>query len=394
MKTIEASEASPIIIGIKFSFFLVLAILLCVWIAGTETILMSAMASKPYSVLLNDSHFFGLVTEYAESDGPTTEGSKRIICLGDSNSFYPPDHVVPRNTNRGIHLSGLLQESIENSGREVPDLKFSDWSYVGATMFDYYCLFHEAEKFSPDLILVPITWFTFGPAWMDHHEYYRLELSALVPIRSELPEGYEDPIRSEGISAIKQLQYKIDLYSLFLVGAKFWISDGMRSFFYPQEEYEIFSPLKDPNQPSADTALDETEGAREQPEQLEFKPEWEAAPESFPMSIEPSNPALRDMRALAHIASSRGTKILFFVWPVNVEYLEEVGAMDHSEMMRTRQFIREEVERENVYFVDLADILGREEFYDMQGHNTPEGRKKVAEALYPTVLEILEEDSR
>jgi hypothetical protein len=394
MKTIEASEASPIVIGIKYSFFLVLAMLLCTWIVGTETILMSAMASKPYSVLLKDSHLFNLITEYYESSDPQDmRDSEKVICLGDSNSFYPPDHIVPRNTNRGVHLAGLLHEAFENSPREVPQVRFSDWSYVGATMFDYYCLFHEAEKFSPDLVLVPITWFTFGSAWLDHHDYYRLELSALVPLRSELPEDYEDPIRSEGISAIKQLEYKVDLYSLFPVGIKFWIRDGLRTFFYPQAKYEIFSPVENPNQPSAGNGAEEQNGSDKQSAKGDFPPLWRAAHTYFPMRVEPSNPALRDMRALAHVASSRGTKLLFFVWPVNVEYIEKVGALEKAEMRRSRQFIKDWVERENVYFVDFSGTLGHEYFYDMQGHLTVEGRKRIAEALFPKVLEILEESS-
>lgn len=394
MKTIEASEASPTIIGLKFIVFLVLAMLLCVWIAGTETILMAAMASKPYSVLLTDYHFFGLITEYQESGAPEATGAKKVICLGDSNSFYPPDHVVPRDTNRGLHLSGMLYESIENSRNEPPRIRFSEWSYVGATLFDHYCLFYEAEKFSPDLIIVAINWFSFGPAWLDHHEYFRLELSALAPLRSPLPDDYEDPIRSENISAVKQLQYKADIYSLFPVGAKFWISDGLRSFFEPRARHEVSSPSEDPTARDADAGPVGNERVHELPKRGEFKPVWEAAPEYFPMSVERSNPTLRDMRALAYIASERDIKLLFFIWPIDIEYLEEVGAMDRSELMRARQFVKEEVVRENVYFADFADMLGHEYFYDMRGHNTPEGRKKVAEALYPTVLEILEEDSR
>jgi hypothetical protein len=387
MKTIEVSEASPTVLGIKYVIFLFLAMALCIWGLGTETVLMSAMASKPYSVLLHDSHFFSLITEYHESDARDDEGAKRVICFGDSNSFYPPDHLVPRNVNRGVHLSGLLYESIGKSEREPPKMTFSEWSYVGATMFDYYCLFYEAEQFEPDLILVPITWFTFGSAWLDHHEYYRLELSALAPIRSELPEDYENPIRSEGISAVNQLEYKLDLYSLFPVGIKFWIRDGLRAFFYPQVEYEMFRPLDEPNQPVEDAPTDERS------ETGGFPPHWPAVHTYFPMSVETSNPAMRDMRALAHVASSRGTKILFFVWPVNVEYVEGVGALDKAEMMRTREFIEDWVKRENIYFADFTEMLGREYFFDRQGHLTIEGRRKVARALLPKVVEILEEDS-
>jgi len=50
MKMDKISEASPAKIGILYLLFIVLIMVLCVRIIGTKTILMSAMAQKPYSV--------------------------------------------------------------------------------------------------------------------------------------------------------------------------------------------------------------------------------------------------------------------------------------------------------------------------------------------------------
>lgn len=392
MKMDKISEASPAKIGIFYLLFIVLIMVLCVWIIGTKTILMSAMAQKPYSVLLYENYFFGLVAEYHEHDSRDSEDSTRVICFGDSNSFYPPDYRVPRNANRGIHLSGLLHESIENSIGISPKVTFSDWSYVGATIFDYYCLFYEAEKFSPDLIIVSINWSSFGEAWLNNEDIdiFRPELSALVPIRSELPSNYEDPVRSVPISAVKQIGYKIDLYSLFPIGAKFWITERLRSLFGLRDRNNIFGLPEDQGEPIAVALSRGLEDEDEQSIRMKFDPFWPAAHKYFPMRIEDSNPSLRSLRALAYVASERGTKILFFIWPLDLEYLEEVGIINESALRRSRLLIKEAVVRENIFFADLSDMLEHRYFYDERGHCITEGRRRIAQALYPKVLEILD----
>ncbi|UCD57550.1 MAG: hypothetical protein JSV16_00115 [Candidatus Hydrogenedentota bacterium] len=52
-----------------------------------------------------------------------------------------------------------------------------------------------------------------------------------------------------------------------------------------------------------------------------------------------------------------------------------------------------ESEKDNVHFLDLSNLLDHDSFHDWYSHCTVEGRRKIAEALVPKVLDITREDS-
>jgi len=109
----------------------------------------------------------------------------------------------------------------------------------------------------------------------------------------------------------------------------------------------------------------------------------------FPMQVSNNNPRVVSLSALARVASEHGVKVLFYVWPLDLEYLIELGALDTGALENSRHVIMEAARKENVYFLDLSDFLGHEYFRDPYGHCKQEGQEKIARKLAEETLEIL-----
>ncbi len=59
-----------------------------------------------------------------------------------------------------------------------------------------------------------------------------------------------------------------------------------------------------------------------------------------------------------------------------------------------KRLIDEETRKGNIYLVDLSNLLGHQHFFDLYGHCEPEGRQKIAEALAPEILKLIESTPR
>jgi hypothetical protein len=59
---------------------------------------------------------------------------------------------------------------------------------------------------------------------------------------------------------------------------------------------------------------------------------------------------------------------------------------------RSIELIASAADCESGLFLDLSDLLEHEDYYDGLGHYEPRGRKKIAEALAPKVLQLLNEE--
>ncbi len=366
---------------------LVAPTVLCFVLVGPQTILEYAGKSRPYSVLLDPASYQTLEER---------EDSTKIVCFGDSNYFYPP-HKSPKAGQESTYLPTFLHEELSAS-EQLSDVVISQRAFASAGMFDYYCMVYEAMKFSPDLILIPINWRSFGiNEWdlfgmdmMESFNWYHPELSALVPFRSELSPGQEDPIRANGITLTKRMEYKLSLYALYPIGMKAWALENAKSLFAAARENlnpSAFAAQETvdfpPDAPVIETSLPKP-GAHVPTRELEI---------DFPMTVESSNMTYRSMAPLAHIASKRDTKILFFIWPLDQEYFEQVGHLDRSSLEESKKLIASAVDEENIYFLDLSNMLGHEDFFDQYGHCLVEGRHKVAKALAPKIENILSKDS-
>lgn len=394
-KTSRGSRGTRIAIiriGLHYVILLVLTGILCIKLMGTEKILGYASKSKPYSLLMVRLFDLKLLNN---------PNSVKVFCLGDSNYFSPPD-IIAGVGNSKSHLPEMTRNAI-GKGAIPQKLEFSQWAFLAAHMYDYYCLYHLAIRYSPDLIIVPINWRMFGEETTNH------QLSALVPLRVEFPAGYDNPIRSRGISAMKQLEYKFFLLlSLYPIGIKNWVVDSLNLYSEPDTPNEIGQ--KPPKEGEFTTASpfgmfeksnpqmrtgDEPAGRRKQQDGSPIISSSRLLPRrsSFPMEIDSSNRTFRDLRTFAQTVSQGKTRVLFFIWPVNQDRLKEIGAFDEPAFELSKRRIEDATKKENCYFLDLSGLMGQEYFFDARGHCTIAGRKKVARSLAPEVLTILKDSS-
>ena len=357
-------NSAPIKIMAYYLLCLAATMALCLRLLGIETILRYANQSKHYSLLLAPDS----VAEQAEA-----EDTIRIICLGDSNYYYPPSIFI----RPGIFVNHLpeLNRAAANIEGGPPSLSLSEWAFPGACMFDYYCLFYLALKASPDLIIVPINWRAFGSDYIDHPAWFRPEMSALVPFSERLSSECEDPVGFRGISLVKQLEYKIKFRSVYSTGIKSWALAKIRSF-----SLLLSRNLMPLGADKGAEAIVKSEEADVDPATLS---------QQFPMTITGSHPRIHSLSGLAHAAAKHRIHVLFFIWPMDHERLAEAGTLDRPALEQSKRLIRKAVARPNIHFADLSDLLGHDDFHDIHGHARAAGQKKVMEAITPEIVEIL-----
>ncbi len=353
-------------IGFYYLAILATITVLSIRAIGTREILVGATKFKPYSILKANC-----------SSQDIGQGTSNVLCFGDSNSFWPPD-LTACSDNFDVHLPGLIRNALEGEGLER-DVCVSEWAFPRAGMFDYYCLFYRAQKFSPDLLIVPINWQFFGYPWEEGPDGHHPELSAFVPLRPELNSAEYNPLRARGISPVKHVEYKLSFHTLYRFGIKAWVLDNklkplaflLARTVVPMSVPEL-EPPRDEFGPEKLAADPQTLGLR------------------FPMHVEKSNLTLREVQALAQAASQRGTGILFFIWPLNYERFSESGILDRLALEHSISRIRQAARGRHVYFADLSDLLAYDHFVDIYGHCTVDGRRKIAAALVPTIREALD----
>lgn len=163
-------SSAPIKIGAYYSLCLAVAMLVC---CQFDTFADHACQSKPYALLFTER-----IHEQLHD-----KNSTKIIFFGDSSLFAP--------LTRKSSISGCLLTALE---RATPEERIilASWSFLGAHMYDYYCMSFKAFVFSPDLLIIPINWSFFST------QGFFPELCALAPLRNESPLGAENPIRSMG----------------------------------------------------------------------------------------------------------------------------------------------------------------------------------------------------
>ena len=293
-----------------------------------------------------------------------------------------------------MHLPKLI-EDIFKSELSQEKITFIEWAFMAAGMQDFFCMYYKAEEYSPDLIIVPINWRRFGSKALRNSNP---QLSALTPLRSELPQEYTDPIRSRGISLLAQIRYKLAIeWSLYPTGIKNWAEEKRRSYLSADkpangEQSELvdegFAPIRfgDTN---VERMFGELLGTRSQTTS-QGNHDQARPKEEYPMEVGETNFAFRDLKAFAEIASTNQTPVLFFVWPVDKEFLFKEGKWEQSSFERSKRLIEEATNKKNCHFVDLSETLEHRYFADRRGHCHPSGRKIIAEQLAPTIREILE----
>lgn len=327
------------------------------WLVGEKPVLKHATKIKPYAFFLH-GRFHPTVPNNNQST---------IICLGDSNCFG-----LWRMLGRALKKQGIQREVIVR-----------DWVYGGAAMFDYYCMFHRARRFSPDIVIIPINWRSFSSVWLGKTLFFHPELTAFVPLGEQFPPEYENPLELRNISSTKHLKFKMLLFRVYPLGIKMWARDGIRD--------ALRKFLSGDTESETTSRRSRRTGKRERA----FFEGPKYVRHNFPMRITHDNLTFRTLRSLAYSASQQETKILFFIWPLDQEHFADVGILRKDELERSIQYVREAITAhatENIYFMDLSGFLGHQYFRDSGGHCTFAGRRKIAGALASKVRQILDEN--
>jgi hypothetical protein len=386
-------------IAIYYLAFVAVAIVICFFAVGSDSILAYAGISRPYSMLFSKDSYEELLEDTQ---------STRIIFFGDSNTFFPPDDPYLRPENKDIHISGLLQNELNSQSAEK-EVLCVEWAFASADMFDYYCLFYLALKFSPDLIVVPVNWRSFTTLWQENPQFFHPELSAYVPLYIDQPPNVKNPVRSRGISAIRQIEYKADIVSLYIEGFKNWSADVRRSTLFgdrlsdtaPKVDLGWFRKSREPDLSTDDDQTDPVHRDADASQKIEEGSEELLQPTpngvfqlTLPMTVSDSNPIMQEIRALAYAASDHDTRILYYIWPLDQERLARYGCLDKVALDASKRSIGaaiNEWSKEEIHLVDLSYLLESEYFYDIAGHFTVEGRRKIAKALAPHIAIVLKE---
>jgi hypothetical protein len=395
MKNRTDRKNLPLKIGISYLLFIIFALALAFRIAGVQGIISHASKSKPYSVIFQQERLGGF---FSRRGTEHRQGQTNILLFGDSNMFHPA-------SAEDNHLASIIERSLR-SGEDLSDVRVLNWDYTGASMFCYYCMFWWATDYSPDLIIIPINWRSFGKEWDEvvTHEYFHPELSGLVPFSERFSSLDFNPVKANGISLIKQLEYRVSLYSVYFVGMRGWarsnlieqlgfLAGGDDSAPMPQIE-AVQNDEATAESSVRSTAVSPADDRNVPPEIPDIIPRLEKAgslEDFFPMRFEESNTTLLTIEALADAAARSDTKILFFVWPLDHELLASKNALDKESLSLSIQMLREATDSNNVYFKDLSELLRHRDFFDFWGHCKVEGRQKIGASLASAVRDVLKE---
>jgi len=107
------------------------------------------------------------------------------------------------------------------------------------------------------------------------------------------------------------------------------------------------------------------------------------------MELKKSGKEYRQVRAVSNLASKHGVKALFYITPINLDFMARKGAFDQRAFEASKELIIEATRAAGAYCLDLSGLLGDEYFTDVTAHYNLEGRQKMCDALAPVVTDIL-----
>lgn len=381
-QSIPLEPKKPIRIVVWYAISLGVIGILALKGVGRETLAEYAKPYKPYAAIVSP------IGDHLKKGGNGAWGySLRIIFLGDSSLTFPPN-VFPDSANFQLYIPGFLASRL--AGDERGFVEVSEWSYPAANMFDYYCVMCRAERLSPDLVIIPINWSFFGtifeeqlstmgskfvnenaPKRVDQFMRNKNRVVGFAPLSEDFSAGYENPLQLIDISTFEHLRYKAELCTIYPIGFKAFV----KRQFGGRIGYE--GPWSQGHTAEEENLLDRRISKLDMPGR-------------YPMLVSYSNRHFQLFRSVVDAASRRGINTLFYLSPVNVQMLSEGNAFDGSLFVSSLLLIKHSMEREHIYFLDLHDILGSEDFYDDFGHYTESGKRKIAEALARQVMEIFD----
>jgi hypothetical protein len=299
-----------------------------------------------------------------------------IFFFGDSSVAGP---FLSQRDPRYVNAPKILQRELYSLGPAMQEVRVVDWSFAGASMFEFYCLLCRAEKYKPLFIIVPINWRMFAPAVYDDPNWDFSELSVLAPLLEHFGDGVSNPMQLEHISMMSRLRLEFKFWSLYPAGMKYSILSKVRDKEIARNNF-IMRTLVGQNEKHLLEELRNSHLTRE------------LALTVYPMQIDENNKMLELLTAFADAAARRKIPVIFYVTPINVDRLRVLGTFDAALFQQSLANIRAAATSHNAGFLDLSDSLSSNFFTDLYEHYSEAGQQKIADFLLPQVLKRLDEN--
>jgi hypothetical protein len=312
------------------------------------------------------------------------EDRARIFFLGDSTIAILDEDKAPP-----MRLEKLLRDAHGENTVEV-----IDWAFSGASMFHYYCLICQAEKYSSSIVIIPINYRTFGSLWQEmvrdneKREIVNSELIVFAPLWEPVGEGKTGISELEGFTVSDRVVAKLKFWEIYYFrGIKLWILDRC---------YRLILDTS----PIADEIAAENRRLQEGSGMVrklagDAKHTEEFLKTLFPMEISENQSQYRAYEALLDALQRRKMRFLFFVTPIDIESLKEYSAFSPEKFASTVEMFRSKAVSNGGAFLDLSMLLESDCFMNYE-HYKADAAGKVASALRPEVEKIvgLKDESR
>jgi hypothetical protein len=251
----------------------------------------------------------------------------------------------------------------------------------------------EAEKLSPDLLIIPVNWAWLSPqsiSWRRKFPFH--EVSGMAPISEQFRSDRGNPLKMEKISLGAHLLYSLNKYVVYAEGAKSWVRNlGTEEGVARSDEMkEARLRMKEPRLVKRGPRSKKKRGSLP----ISGTPETVEAKEyGISAMLRPGDPSLDLVRYIATTAERRGIRILFYIAPVRFDKVQTAGKFDREKFDLTRSLIVEAATTSTTECLDLSILLDGDRFIDSL-HYKSDGHLELAEALAPEVYRVLSEHPR
>lgn len=366
MKIIKKNKATlsggrrPLFVLLWYTLTLISISVCLFFIIGEKTILTYASKVRPYAMPIFGEKYKNLF----RLNEATLREQRLILFFGDS---------TVRMTDKrkgGKCVDRILGLELRNRYSDTGKIRVVRWAFNAARLFNFYCLTYRAEKYDPDIIVIPINLLLLDP----EREVFQFNHTAgMIPITEQFNLEPGNPLKIEGISLADQITYKLDIYSLYAKGMKLRVM-GKAGFGAPktQQSGRLFEDA------FAGTAVS---GMKE-----------EEDPPLFDLSSTLElDDELPDM--LGYIAKSvekRNIKVVFYITPLLPRFAHNGEAKSQGVDSYANK-ICTVATTETTTCLNLMNLLEPAYFIDNMHYDT-DGHSKIAAALAPVVHSMLMAD--
>lgn len=304
----------------------------------------------------------------------------RVAYFGDSTvASYEHGPSLPEMTERQLtRLRGERWVRVVNA------------SAAGAGVTQYAFLSDRVASRAPDVIIWQISFFQLTDRWTGHNGAPELV-------------GFVDLVRLPALLTMPFERFRLSLADILL--QQTIVRSGLHDLHRFVRTHQIrFAYIRD----LAEDALNPNRGLKPEERAQKMRgrgylrrhiePGVRARYSAYGEHVHfgPTLHGLDDDDALLQLLgwgirpfTERGTDVLVYLNPTNLENLKRVGVYDEAGIKRTVEAIRRTVEANGGHFLDLHDTLSDEAFKDAPGHFAENEARDVPRLVVARIAEAL-----